>query len=53
VLKGKSPEFVRTSIVDPNAVIAPGFQPNVMPQTYGSSLSSKQIADLVAFLTQK
>jgi cytochrome c oxidase subunit 2 len=50
VLKGKDAEFVRESIVDPNAEIAQGFQPNVMPQTYGQQLNSKQIADLVAFL---
>jgi mono/diheme cytochrome c family protein len=50
VLKGKDAEFVRQSIVDPNAEIAEGFQPNVMPQTYGQQLTSKQIADLVAFL---
>jgi cytochrome c oxidase subunit II len=52
-LKGKDADFVRTSITDPNAVIAPGFQPNIMPQNYGSQLTSEQIADLVAFLTEK
>ena len=50
VLKGKDAAFIQQSIVDPNAVIAQGFQPNIMPQTYGSSLSAKEIADLVAFL---
>ena len=53
VLKGKDAEFVKTSITDPNAEIASGFQPNIMPQNYGSQLTAKQIADLVAFLTQK
>lgn len=52
-LQGKTADFVEQSIVDPNAVIAKGFPPNVMPQTYGSQLSPKQLADLVAFLTQK
>jgi mono/diheme cytochrome c family protein len=52
-LKDKDAEFVKTSITDPNAEIASGFQPNIMPQNYGSQLSSQQIADLVAFLTQK
>jgi mono/diheme cytochrome c family protein len=51
-LKGKDDAFVLESIVDPNAEIAPGFQPNVMPSTFGQSLSDKQLADLVAFLTQ-
>jgi mono/diheme cytochrome c family protein len=50
VLQGKDAEFIRESIVNPNAEIAQGFQPNVMPQTYGQQLTSKQIADLVAFL---
>ncbi len=49
-LKGKSADFIRQSIVDPNAEIAKGYPPNVMPPTYGQQLSSKQIADLVAFL---
>lgn len=53
VLKGKDAEFVKTSITDPNEEIASGFQPNIMPQNYGSQLSSQQIADLVAFLNQK
>jgi cytochrome c oxidase subunit 2 len=53
VLKGKDAAFIQQSIVDPNAVIASGFQPNIMPQTYGSSLSAKEIADLVAFLQTK
>jgi mono/diheme cytochrome c family protein len=51
-LKGKDAEFVKTSITDPNAQIASGFQPNVMPQNYGSQLTPQQIADLVAFLTK-
>ena len=53
VLKGKDPEFVRESIVDPNKEIAKGYQPNVMPQTFGQSLSEQEIDDLVAFLTTK
>ena len=52
-LQGKDAAFVRESIVDPNAEIASGFQPNVMPQNYGEQLDSQQIADLVAFLTAK
>jgi mono/diheme cytochrome c family protein len=50
VLKGKDAAFIRQSIVDPNAVIAPGFNPGVMPQTYKEQLSPKQLDDLVAFL---
>ena len=35
VLAGKDAAFIEKSIVDPNAEITPGFQPNVMPQTFG------------------
>ena len=51
-LQGKDPEFVLESIVDPNAEITEGFQANIMPATFGESLSDQQLADLVAFLTQ-
>ena len=46
-------EFTRTSIVDPNAYIQPGFPPNTMPTNFGQKLSDQQLADLVAFLTQE
>jgi mono/diheme cytochrome c family protein len=49
-LKGKSPAFVKESIVDPNKEIAKGYPPNVMPQAFGQHLSAKQLDDLVAFL---
>lgn len=51
VLAGKDAEFVRQSIVEPDAEIAQGYSPGVMPQTYEEQLSPKQIDDLVAFLT--
>jgi mono/diheme cytochrome c family protein len=49
-LAGKDAEYIRQAIVDPNAEVAEGYSPNVMPQTYGDQLSPKQIDDLVAFL---
>ena len=49
-LKGKSVAFIHQSIVDPNAVIASGYQPNIMPANFGSTLSAKQLNDLIAFL---
>jgi mono/diheme cytochrome c family protein len=52
VLKGKDAAFIHESIVDPNAVVATGYQPGIMPQTYGEQLDEKQLADLVAFLVQ-
>ena len=51
-LQGKDAVFVRESIVDPNAEVAQGFPQGVMPGDYGQNLSAKQIADLVAFLSQ-
>lgn len=51
-LKGKDADFVLESIVDPNAEITAGFNAGVMPSNFGETLSDKQLADLVAFLTQ-
>jgi mono/diheme cytochrome c family protein len=51
-LKGKDAAFVLQSVVDPNAQIAPGFSAGIMPTSFSQSLSDKQLADLVAFLTQ-
>jgi cytochrome c oxidase subunit II len=44
--------FIKESITDPNAYIAKGFSPNVMPKSFGSSLSSKQLDDLSAYLAK-
>jgi cytochrome c oxidase subunit 2 len=44
--------FVHESIVNPNAYIQPGFPKNVMPQTFGQSLTKSQLDALVAFLVQ-
>lgn len=52
VLKGKDAAFIHESIVDPNAEVATGYQPGIMPQAYGDELDEKQLADLVAFLVQ-
>jgi cytochrome c551/c552 len=42
--------YVAASIKNPNAYVVPGFQQGVMPAF--DSLNNKQLADLVAFLTQ-
>ena len=42
--------FIRESIVKPDAYIEKGYPPNVMPKTFGSSLSSKQLDALVKYL---
>jgi cytochrome c oxidase subunit 2 len=49
--QGTVDEYVKTSIQDPNAYVVSGFPKGVMPAF--TSLSPKQVADLVAFLTQK
>jgi cytochrome c oxidase subunit II len=51
VLKGKSPAFIHTSIVDPNAFIEKGFPANVMPPTFGKTLQPAQIDALVKYLS--
>jgi hypothetical protein len=33
--------------------VPPGYPTNVMPTTFGQSIKPQQLADLVAFLTQK
>ena len=43
-------EFIRESIVEPDAVIAAGFRPDVMPKTFNQTLSDDQLDDLVQYL---
>ena len=45
-----SGEYLRESIVSPNAYVVEGFSPDVMYQQYAQVLSDKEITDLVAFL---
>src|SRR5579859_2720347 len=49
--RGSLVQYTTESIVDPNAYIVHGFAANIMPKTFGQSLSKQQLADLVAFLT--
>jgi cytochrome c oxidase subunit 2 len=51
VLKGKDAAFIKESILDPNKVIAPGFQPSVMPPNFGDTLSPQQVDALVKYLS--
>lgn len=48
--QGSLEAFTQESIANPSAYIEKGYS-NVMPN-FGQSLSAKQIADLVAYLTQ-
>jgi cytochrome c oxidase subunit 2 len=49
VLKGKDANFIATSIKDPSAFVESGFQ-DIMPKTYGSSLSPQELDALVKYL---
>jgi cytochrome c oxidase subunit II len=44
--------FIKESIVEPNAYIAKGYAPNVMPGNFKTSLSSKQLDDVTAYLAK-
>ena len=49
--EGYSPEeYIRESILDPNAFVVEGYQANIMPQNYGEQLGQQALDDLVAFL---
>jgi cytochrome c oxidase subunit 2 len=48
---GLSPEELEQAIVDPDAEVAEGFQPGLMPR-YGDSLSPEQVDALVEYLTE-
>ncbi len=43
-------EYLRNSIVDPNAHIVEGFPASVMPNTYATQLTEEEIDKLVAYL---
>jgi cytochrome c553 len=50
-LQGRPPAFIETSIVDPQAEIAQGYQP-LMPTDFAQALSQEQIDALVQYLVQ-
>ena len=51
-LKGQDTAYIETAIVDPNAQIADGFGPDIMPQSYGSTLSPEELDALVQYLSE-
>jgi cytochrome c oxidase subunit 2 len=52
VLPGQDADSVLESIVEPNAEISEGFQPDVMPQNYGEMFSEQQLQGLVEYLLE-
>jgi len=43
-------EYLYSSILDPNAYVVKGYQPNVMIQGYSQTLREQDIADIVSYL---
>jgi mono/diheme cytochrome c family protein len=52
VLPGQSAAMIDKSIIDPNAQIAKGYPPNVMPANYESLISPDELEDLVQYLIE-
>jgi mono/diheme cytochrome c family protein len=50
VLPGMTAAMIRTSIVDPNAEVTKGYQPNIMPQNFKDQLSKQELDALVKYL---
>ena len=44
--------YVKESIVEPDKVIAQGYQPGVMPGNFGQTLSPQELDSLVEFVTE-
>jgi mono/diheme cytochrome c family protein len=51
-LVDKDPAFIKTSIIDPSAEIAPGYEDGIMPQTFEEQISPGDLDALVAYLAQ-
>jgi mono/diheme cytochrome c family protein len=46
----RSAEFLRESILDPDANLADGFPAGTMPQVWGDELTDEQVDQLVAYM---
>ncbi|HEX6583137.1 MAG TPA: cytochrome c oxidase subunit II [Thermoleophilaceae bacterium] len=44
--------FIRKSIVDPNAEVTKGFNPDIMPQDFGDKISNEELDALVKYLLE-
>ncbi len=51
-LGGQSEAMIEESIVEPEAVITPGYQGGIMPQEFGEKLSKEELKQLVEYLTE-
>jgi mono/diheme cytochrome c family protein len=50
LVPGDTTAKIEEMVVNPNAEIAKGYPPNVMPQNFGEVLSEKELEDLVQYL---
>jgi mono/diheme cytochrome c family protein len=50
LVPGDTTAKIEEMVVDPNAEIAKGYPPNVMPQNFGQVLSKEELENLVQFL---
>ena len=46
-------DFVRASIVTPDAYISPGYQKGLMPTSFGTTLTKAQLDALVSFIATR
>jgi cytochrome c oxidase subunit 2 len=53
VLEGMSAEDIRTAITDPNAEVAEGFGPNIMPGNYEQTIPRDRLDALVDYLEEQ
>jgi len=44
-------DYLRRAVLTPNADIAKGFDPDIMPQTFGDDLSAKEFEMLITYLS--
>jgi mono/diheme cytochrome c family protein len=51
-LAGQDEAYIEESIVDPNAQVAPGQPPDVMPQDFGTVLTPEELRALVQYLAE-
>ncbi len=49
-LDGKSEDYIRRGIVDPNADVPDGYQPGIMPPNYEDTLKPEEVDALVTYL---
>ena len=52
VLPGQSPAEISEDITDPNAQLASGFHPGVMPANYRDLLDPEELQQLVQYLLE-